>query len=168
MATYFDILAWRTPWTEEPGELRSTGLQKSDMTEQLTQKHYKLLLYARCMLKWLTKIFWTPSVRNVYTPCRNVIVQFWKIVLYYLLNLKYIKDKFEVHREKIYMHTYIHTHMYISLLWITHAGKNPREFHISLCMNNKTLSYQGFLDENSHGRLTSNCNQPKGLICILM
>ena len=51
MATHFDILAWRIPWTEEPGELQSTGLQKSDMTEQLTQKHYKLLLYAQCMLK---------------------------------------------------------------------------------------------------------------------
>ena len=51
MATHFDILAWRIPWTEEPGELQSTGLQKSDMTEQLTQKHYKLLLYAQRMLK---------------------------------------------------------------------------------------------------------------------
>ena len=51
MATHFDILAWRIPWTEELGELRSTGLQKSDTTEQLTQKHYKLLLYAQCMLK---------------------------------------------------------------------------------------------------------------------
>ena len=37
MATHFDILAWRIPWTEEPGELQSTGLQKSDMTEQLNK-----------------------------------------------------------------------------------------------------------------------------------
>ena len=131
MATHFDILAWRIPWTEELGELRSTGLQKSDTTEQLTQKHYKLLLYAQCMLKWLAKIFWTPSsVGNVYIPCRNVIAQFWKIVLYYLLNLKYIEDRFEVHREQVYMHTYIHTHVYISLLWITHAGKNLRVSYI--------------------------------------
>ena len=27
MATYFSILAWRIPWTEEPGGLRSMGLQ---------------------------------------------------------------------------------------------------------------------------------------------
>ena len=27
MATHSSILAWRTPWTEEPGELQSTGSQ---------------------------------------------------------------------------------------------------------------------------------------------
>ena len=29
MATHSIILAWRTPWTEEPGGLQSMGLQKS-------------------------------------------------------------------------------------------------------------------------------------------
>ena len=29
MATHSSILAWEIPWTEEPGELQSTGLQKS-------------------------------------------------------------------------------------------------------------------------------------------
>ena len=33
MATHFSILAWRIPWTEEPGWLQSTEL---DMTLQLT------------------------------------------------------------------------------------------------------------------------------------
>ena len=28
MATHSSILAWRIPWTEEPGELQSMGLQK--------------------------------------------------------------------------------------------------------------------------------------------
>ena len=28
MATHSSILAWRTPWTEEPGELQSRGLQR--------------------------------------------------------------------------------------------------------------------------------------------
>ena len=27
MATHSSILAWRTPWTEEPGRLQSTGSQ---------------------------------------------------------------------------------------------------------------------------------------------
>ena len=27
MVTHSSILAWRTPWTEEPGELRSMGSQ---------------------------------------------------------------------------------------------------------------------------------------------
>ena len=34
-ATHSSILAWRIPWTEEPGGLQSMGSQKSqDMTEQ--------------------------------------------------------------------------------------------------------------------------------------
>ena len=33
MATYFSILAWRMPWTEEPGRLQSMGSQQSDTTE---------------------------------------------------------------------------------------------------------------------------------------
>ena len=32
MATHSSILAWRIPWTEEPGGLQSIGLQESDMT----------------------------------------------------------------------------------------------------------------------------------------
>ena len=27
MATHYSILAWRIPWTEEPGRLQSMGLQ---------------------------------------------------------------------------------------------------------------------------------------------
>ena len=35
MATHSSILAWRIPWTEEPGGLQSTGSKESDTTEQL-------------------------------------------------------------------------------------------------------------------------------------
>ena len=35
MAICSNILAWRIPWTEEPGGLQSTGLQESDTTELL-------------------------------------------------------------------------------------------------------------------------------------
>ena len=35
MATHSSVLAWRIPWTEEPGGLQSMGLLESDMTEQL-------------------------------------------------------------------------------------------------------------------------------------
>ena len=36
MTTHSRFLVWEIPWTEEPGELQSMGLQKeSDMTEQL-------------------------------------------------------------------------------------------------------------------------------------
>ena len=35
MATHSSILAWKIPWTEEPGRLQSTALQ-SDTTERIT------------------------------------------------------------------------------------------------------------------------------------
>ena len=36
MATYSSILAWRIPWTKEPGGLQSIVLEELDMTEQQT------------------------------------------------------------------------------------------------------------------------------------
>ena len=39
MATHSSILAWRIPWTEEPGRLQSTGSQELDTTEQLSFTH---------------------------------------------------------------------------------------------------------------------------------
>ena len=33
MATHFSILAWRIPWTEEPGGLQSVGSKESDTPE---------------------------------------------------------------------------------------------------------------------------------------
>ena len=36
MTTHSSILAWRIPWTEEPGRLQSMGSQELDTTEQLT------------------------------------------------------------------------------------------------------------------------------------
>ena len=35
MVVYSSILAWRIPWTEEPGGLQSMGSQESDRTEWL-------------------------------------------------------------------------------------------------------------------------------------
>ena len=36
MATHSSILAWRIPWTEEPGGLQFMASLQYDMTEQLT------------------------------------------------------------------------------------------------------------------------------------
>ena len=33
MTTHSSILAWRIPWTEEPGGLQSVGRKESDTTE---------------------------------------------------------------------------------------------------------------------------------------
>ena len=43
MATHSSILAWEIPWTEEPGELQSMGLQRVECelaTTQQTNKHH--------------------------------------------------------------------------------------------------------------------------------
>ena len=39
MTTHSSILAWRIPWTEEPGRLRSMGLQKWDTIEAAQPAH---------------------------------------------------------------------------------------------------------------------------------
>ena len=33
MATHSSVLAWRIPWTEEPGRLQSKGPKETDMTD---------------------------------------------------------------------------------------------------------------------------------------
>ena len=42
MATHSSILAWRIPWTEEPGGLQSTGLQRvgHDWATSLSLSNY--------------------------------------------------------------------------------------------------------------------------------
>ena len=52
MATHSSILAWRIPWTEEPGRLQFMGSQRSDTTEQLT--------FTRTL-----KPFWSPTIKNL-------------------------------------------------------------------------------------------------------
>ena len=39
MTTHSSILAWRIPWTQEPGRLQSSGSQRVGMTERLTHTH---------------------------------------------------------------------------------------------------------------------------------
>ena len=39
LATHSRILAWRIPWTDEPGGLQSMGVTESDTTERLGTQH---------------------------------------------------------------------------------------------------------------------------------
>ena len=41
MVTHSSILAWRIPWTEEPGQFM--GLQELNMTWQLNHHHHHVL-----------------------------------------------------------------------------------------------------------------------------
>ena len=45
MATHSSILAWKAPWTEEPGGLQSTGRKELDTTELLIATHSSTLAW---------------------------------------------------------------------------------------------------------------------------
>ena len=60
MATHSSILAWRIPWTEEPGGLQSMGSQESDTTERLNH-------YLDCDPLGLSFILRLRSVATLYT-----------------------------------------------------------------------------------------------------
>ena len=44
MATHSNILAWKIPWTEEPGGLQSMGCKELDMTYQLNNSNVGILV----------------------------------------------------------------------------------------------------------------------------
>ena len=50
MATHSSILAWKIPWTEEPGGLQSMGVTESDMTEVTnTDRWWAMLITGEIM-----------------------------------------------------------------------------------------------------------------------
>ena len=102
MATHSNILAWRIPWTEEPGESHGQrslvgyspwGNKKSDMTEQLSIHacmHYLLLAQnfdvpcflscpLRCQASWITFLSNSPcfiyfGVQGFITVCMAISI----------------------------------------------------------------------------------------------
>ena len=46
MAAHSSILAWRIPWTEEPGGLHPWGHTESDTTERLSMQHARISITA--------------------------------------------------------------------------------------------------------------------------
>ena len=59
MATHSSILAWRIPWTEEPGGLQFKGWQELDMTEPLN--HHLMLFHSYSTYRFLSELttWWT-------------------------------------------------------------------------------------------------------------
>ena len=45
MATLSSILAWKTPWTEEPGGLQSKGSQRDTIEHTHTHTHTLIIAY---------------------------------------------------------------------------------------------------------------------------
>ena len=61
MATHSSIIAWRTPWTEEPDRLQSMGSQASDTTEQLSQAQYIFVVIQLLSCVGLFVTLWTAA-----------------------------------------------------------------------------------------------------------
>ena len=54
MATHSCTLAWKIPWTEEPGRLQSMGCKELGRTEQLNF-HFQSCYPASLVAEWLKK-----------------------------------------------------------------------------------------------------------------
>ena len=54
MATHSSILAWRIPWTEEPGGLLFMRSQESDMTYGLN--HQNIFRMRECVYVWCDRV----------------------------------------------------------------------------------------------------------------
>ena len=72
MTTNSSILAWRIPWTEEPGGLQSIGSQRvrSDLEQQQQQQQMVTLLFffeepPFCSPQWLKQFTFPPTVQEV-------------------------------------------------------------------------------------------------------
>ena len=57
MATYSSFLAWRLPWTEEPGGLQSIGLQRVGQDLETKQQQQQQKLQQVCIFGLLSVVF---------------------------------------------------------------------------------------------------------------
>ena len=74
MATHSSILAWRIPWTEEPGSLEFMGSQELDTTEQLNHHsgaHFYRNLFADHPSKFFSFCFTERRPQGYWTARLN-------------------------------------------------------------------------------------------------
>ena len=87
ITTHFSILAWRIPWTEEPGRLYSPWAPKDlDMTERLTHASFHL---ACCLYTFSYHISITVVFRTVLCSrhAANVCFNWWYNIIVRKRNL---------------------------------------------------------------------------------
>ena len=73
MATHFSTLAWKIPWTEEPGRLQSMGSQRvgHDWVTSLS-------LYQKFALKWFINLILSRTLKEKATATHSSTLA-WKI-----------------------------------------------------------------------------------------
>ena len=88
MATHSRILAWRIPWTEEPGGLRPWDHKESDTTEQRT---FTFIFSRLLRVEIATQEHWTLRLpRTLWAHVRSLIplVREWKSPMYCLKTMQ--------------------------------------------------------------------------------
>ena len=75
MATHSSILAWKIPWTEEPGRLQSMGLQ-SDTTEA-TEQHALTVVFKVLYCK-IKNVFFIICIFYVCIICVKSIIHLFQ------------------------------------------------------------------------------------------
>ena len=88
MATHFGTLAWKIPWTEEPGRLQSIGSQ-------------------RVGHNWATSLHFFTSAIILHSPF-NMNIYHWLNAFSVLMCYIYIYIYIYIHA---YIHTYIHKYI---------------------------------------------------------
>ena len=79
MATHSSNLAWRIPWTGEPGGLQSIGVTKSGL--DLTTKQQQTLGLCRpCSIGWLVGSHHIPLFNRHLSPLEKILVLWAKKV----------------------------------------------------------------------------------------
>ena len=80
MATHSSTLAWRIPWTEEPGRLQDR--RESGTTERVTRIHPRLLrITGVTVLLKVTVAISLPKVRNELRETMNLSISAYQAVM---------------------------------------------------------------------------------------
>ena len=66
MATHSSILAWKTPWTKDPGRLQSMGSQRVGHNWAISLSLYTLCIHGRDPGHWVVKV--AQSCPTLYDP----------------------------------------------------------------------------------------------------
>ena len=94
MATHSSVLAWRIPWTEEPGGLQSIVLQRvghdwSDLACMGSGRNEEVLVKG---LKTSSYKFWD-LMHSMVIIVNNNVLRSWKLLREYILNVLTTKKK---------------------------------------------------------------------------
>ena len=73
MATHSSTIAWKIPWTEEPGRLQSMGSQTVGSVEDVIQQSQQVsldLVVSKALDRWTSQLSW--EMTTPFSPLSNL------------------------------------------------------------------------------------------------